>query len=80
MAETKKTQDEKRLFNDRLAAIRDDLPPSPASELNSFCRYTQRDTFDTEHIYNVLRTPCRRYDDDILSALEKMVKTLKAAA
>lgn len=75
MAETKKTQPEKREFEARLASIREDLGGNTAVELNAFCRYTQRDTFDPEHIYNVLRTPVRRYDDAILEALEKMVKT-----
>ena len=74
MAETKKTREEKELFEVRLAVIRPDLPTNTGQELNSFCRYTQRDTFEAEHIYNVLRTPVRRYDDAILEAMEKMVK------
>ena len=74
MAETKKTREEKGAFESRLTAIRDELPNNTAQELNAFCRYTQRDTFESEHIYNVLRTPVRRYDDAILKALEKMVK------
>lgn len=80
MAETKKTQAEKRLFEARLEAIRGDFPGNTGVELNAFCRYTQRDTFDLEHIYNVLRTPIRRYDDEILGALEKMVKTNQRVA
>lgn len=74
MAEAKKTQPEKREYEARLALVRPGLPSNTAQELNAFCRYTQRDTFEPEHIYNVLRTPVRRYDDPILWALEKMVK------
>lgn len=80
MAETKKTQAEKREFEERLDTIRPDLPDNTAIELNAYCRYNQLATFKPEHIYNVLRTPVRRYDDDILGALEKMVSTLKTAA
>lgn len=80
MAETKKTQVEKLLYQQRLEAIREELPGNTAVELNAFCRYTQRDTFEPEHIYNVLRTPIRRYDDEILECLEKMVKTNQRVA
>lgn len=75
MAETKKTRPEKLEYASRLKLIRPNLPESTAVELNAFCRYTQRDTFHPEHIYNVMRTPIRRYDDEILTALEIMVKT-----
>ena len=74
MAEAKKTRDQKADYEARLSVIREELPTNTAQELNAFCRYTQRDTFESEHIYNVLRTPVRRYDDFILEALEKMVK------
>lgn len=80
MPKALKTQEEKRAFKARLEAIRADLPDQAGSELASFCRYTQRDVFKQNHVWNVLRQPIRRYDDEILKALESMVKTLKLAA
>lgn len=80
MPKALKTQEEKRAFEARLEAIRADLPEQPGSELASFCRFTQRDVFPQSHVWNVLRKPIRRYDDDILKALESMVRSLKLAA
>jgi len=80
MPKALKTQDEKRAYEARLEAIRAELPEQAGSELASFCRYTQRDNFKQQHVWNVLRQPIRRYDDEILKALEAMVKSLKLAA
>lgn len=80
MPKALKTPAEKSTYKARLDAIRGDLPEQAGSELASFCRYTQREMFKQSHIWNVLRQPIRRYDDDILKALESMVKSLKSAA
>ena len=80
MPKALKTQAEKQAFELRLEAIRPDLPEQAGSELASFCRYTQREVFKQAHVWNVLRKPIRRYDDEILKALEAMVKSLKLAA
>lgn len=80
MPKALKTHEEKRAYKARLEAIRPDLPEQAGSELASFCRYTQREVFKQDHVWNVLRQPIRRYDDEILKALEAMVKSLKVAA
>ena len=80
MPKALKTQEEKRAYERRLGAIRAELPERAGLELAAFCRYTQRENFKQSHIWNVLRQPVRRYDDDILKALESMVKSLKMAA
>lgn len=80
MPKALKTTEEKQAYTARLDAIRDFLPEQSGSELASFCRYTQRETFKQAHVWNVLRQPVRRYDDEILKALESMVKSLKTAA
>ena len=64
MAETLKNPKEKAEYARKLAKVRPFLPGNPASVLT-----TIRPDFETEHVYNVLRTPIRRYDDDILAAL-----------
>ena len=80
MPKALKTPEEKDAYALRLEAIRAELPEQAGSELSSFCRYTQRAAFKKLHVWNVLRIPIRRYDDEILKALEAMVKALKAAA
>jgi hypothetical protein len=81
MPKALKTPEQKRAYELRLEAIRSELSEHPVMELNSFCLYTQRDKFPKKHVYNVLRVPVRRYDDEILKALEAMVKaTAKLAA
>jgi hypothetical protein len=80
MPKALKTPQEKAAYELRLEAIRSNLPEQAGSELASFCRYTQRPVFKQSHVWNVLRQPIRRYDDEILKALEAMVKALKVAA
>ncbi|MDB5235439.1 MAG: hypothetical protein JWR44_2432 [Hymenobacter sp.] len=80
MPKALKNHEEKQAYKARLEVIRPDLPEQPGSELASFCRYTQRPVFNQDHVWNVLRQPIRRYDDEILKALEAMVKSLKLAA
>lgn len=80
MPKALKTREEKTEYENRLNAIRPDLPDYAGQELASFCRYTQREALKPQHVWNVLRQPVRRYDDEILKALEAMVKSLKLAA
>lgn len=80
MPKALKNREEKAAFERRLDTIRPDFPDQPAKELASFCRYTQREVFPRLHVWNVTRQPVRRYDDEILKAMEAMVKSLKIAA
>lgn len=58
---------EKQYFADRVNLIRPRLPSSPGVRIN-----TLHPHIPSEHVIDVLRTPVRRYNDEILAALESL--------
>ncbi|NVO32934.1 hypothetical protein [Hymenobacter lapidiphilus] len=73
MNRTMKTPDEKAVFRYRLEQVRPLLPSVPAIRIN-----TLHPEIDPELVRNVLRRPCRRYDEKILTELENLAKQTPA--
>lgn len=62
-----KTPEEKEYFAARVDFIRSRLPSSPGVRVNTLHPHIPR-----EHVIDVLRKPVRRYNDEILAALESL--------
>ncbi|RPD50016.1 hypothetical protein DNI29_04260 [Hymenobacter sediminis] len=67
-----KTQAQKADFEKKLARIRPQLPKPTVAILCAI-----RPDLDPERVQNVLRTPIRRYDDEILKALTLLAGPLR---
>jgi hypothetical protein len=65
-----KTPEDKAVFRYRLEQIRPRLKRYAALVVNSLHPHIH-----TERVYNVLRTPIRCYDDEVLDALESIANT-----
>lgn len=67
MPKAVKTPQEKAYFAARVDFIRPSLPSSPGVRVN-----TLHPHIPSEHVIDVLRKPVRRYNDEILAALEAL--------
>lgn len=72
MPKPTKTPEDKAVFRYRRDAVRAKLPRYAALLVTA-----QRPDLTAEQVYNVLRSPIRSYDDDVLNELEK-IASLKA--
>jgi hypothetical protein len=67
MPKAVKTPQEKAYFAARVDSLRQFLPSSPGVRVN-----TLHPHIPSEHVIDVLRKPVRRYNDEILAALEAL--------
>lgn len=69
-----KTPEDKAVFRYRLNQIRPQLKRYSALLVNSL-----HPEISTERVYNVLRTPIRCYDDEVLNILEELTRVKTTA-
>ncbi|KAA9333365.1 hypothetical protein F0P96_10370 [Hymenobacter busanensis] len=74
MPKALKTPEEKAVFRYRVEQVKPRLKRYAALLVTS-----QHPEISAERVYNVLRTPVRCYDDEVLNALEELAN-LKVAA
>jgi hypothetical protein len=67
MPKALKSPAQKQAFCKKLESLRPKLPTQAALRVT-----TLRADIPVEHVYNVLRQPTRRFDDEILSLLEQL--------
>ena len=69
MPTTQKTPEEQAVFRYRVKQAREKLPRSATKVLTTVYPHLK-----PEQVYNVLRTPIRCYDDEVLKHLEELAE------